>query len=84
MARRGDGRPKRSRHVVVSDDQYQALEFISARSLGGPSVSSLIREAIDEFVQRQLEKNPTIAEDLERARKRSDKVVPIRSVKGDE
>lgn len=82
--RRRDGRQKRARHINLSDDQYQALELISARSLGCPTVSSLIRVALDDFVRCQLEKNPEIAAELQSARERNSKVVPIRSVKADD
>jgi hypothetical protein len=82
MARGHDGRPKRPRHINLGDDQYQALELISARSLGRPTISSLIREALDDFVRRQSERSPEIAAELQSVRERGDKVVPIRSVKG--
>jgi hypothetical protein len=85
MAPRGDRRPKRARHVNLTDDQYEALELISARSLGRPTISSLIREALDEFLRRQLEKDPSIAAELVASRQRGDKkIVPIRPVRAKE
>jgi hypothetical protein len=83
MAPRGDGRPKRPRHVNLSDDQYEALNVISAHALGHPTLSSLIREAVDRFVREQMERDSSIAAAVQGARKRRENIVPIRTVKGD-
>jgi len=84
MAGRTDGRPKRARHINLSDDQYESLSLISARALGRPTLSSLIRVAIDAFVQAQIDKDPSIAAELLSVKSRGEKVVPIRTVKVDD
>jgi hypothetical protein len=81
LAPPGDRRPKRARHINLSDDQYAALELISARLLGRPTISSLIRAAIDDFVRRQVEADPSIEAELQAARVGSENVVPIRPAK---
>jgi hypothetical protein len=81
MANKREGRPKTARHVNLTNDQFQALEILSACLLGRPSISSLIREAIDQLIRRELAQRPEIAEELQNTRERSDKVVPIRPIK---
>lgn len=83
MPRRTDGRPKTARRIVLTDDQYRSLELIAARALGTPSISSLIRAALDDFIRRQASADTDLAADLERER-RSNRVVRLRPVKGDE
>lgn len=84
MAISGDGRRKTPRHLVVADEQYETLQLISARTPGRPSVSGLVRHAIDEFVLAVLKKDPELAAELQNARERSERVVPLRPVKSDE
>ena len=49
-----------------------------------PSISSLIRDATDEFIRCELAQRPEVAAKLQSAKERGEKVVPIRSVKLEE
>lgn len=80
---RRDGRPKTSRHLNVCDEQYEALELLSSRTLGQPSVSSLLRHALDDFIRKQADIDPALAEELLKLRaEKGPNVVPIRAAKG--
>jgi hypothetical protein len=83
LSMRRDRRPKQAKNVVLGKEQYALLELISSQSLGEPSVSSLIRTAVDEFIASQARARPELGVEIERVRSLADQaknVVPLRSL----
>jgi hypothetical protein len=76
---RRDGKPKRARHLNIAEEQYETLVTLADLSEdGAPSISSMIRRAIEEYIERRLEKVPGLREKVE-ARLNRGKLVPIRA-----
>ena len=53
-------------NLYLEPEQLRKLRVIRDVSLGKPDVSSLIREAIDTFIERQVQANPVIGRALDR------------------
>jgi hypothetical protein len=68
---RGDGKPKRPCNVVLEEEQRELLELLSeANQIGRPTVSSIVRQAISEFLERQRSENAAFRELVERRKQR--------------
>ena len=76
--RPGDGKPKKARHLNIEDAQYETLNALAKLSEeGSPTVSSMVRRAIQDYLDRRFEKDPSLHQkviDLLGTRK----LVPIR------
>lgn len=69
----------RPRNIYLDDGQFETLQAIADLSeIGNPSVASLVRQAVRQFIERVLAENPVLKEKLEKQGKRP-KLVPIRS-----
>ena len=65
-------KPSRRRDVYLDDDNWEKLLILAEISRGSPSQSSLIREAIDEYLQPH---EAEIAKEKKRRKKLSIKKV---------
>src|SRR5271169_1534543 len=64
---RKDGRPKRARNIVLEDQQYEILELHAEQNpLGRVTISSMVRKAVQEFIDSQLTSNQALRERIER------------------
>jgi hypothetical protein len=53
-------------NLYLQPEQLRKLRIIGDVSLGKPDVSSLIRQAIDTFIDQQVQANPVIKRALNR------------------
>jgi hypothetical protein len=53
-------------NLYLQPEQLRKLRVIGDVSLGKPDVSSLIRQAIDTFIEQQVQANPAIKRALDR------------------
>ncbi len=81
--RLGDGKPKRARNLNIGEDQYEVLKaLVSLSQDGTPTVSSVVRKAIQEYIDRRLEKDPSLGEQIATLRRR--RLIPIRGGRSSE
>jgi len=73
---RGDGKPKRPRSIVLNDEQVETLEAISAVSVGKPSTSALVRDAVDSFIVGQLAL-PRVQEEIRRRKREAVRTIGL-------
>jgi len=60
-------RRKNPRNVMIDDELWQRLAIlIGLWGIGKPSVSSVICQAIQEFIERKLEEKPVLREQFEK------------------
>ena len=72
----------RPRSFNLDDGQYELLQAISALSpIGKPPVASLIRQAVQEFLERSFQNDPSLREKVEKFLERP-KIVQLRSERG--
>lgn len=58
--------PMQKFNLYLQAEQLRKLRIIGDVSLGNPDVSSLIRQAIDTFIDEQVQANPVIKRALNR------------------
>ena len=76
---RPSGLPSTRKEMCLEDRQIEYLEALrSVSPIGKPSFTSLVKQALDEFIYRQLS-NAETKEQVERHRK-TNRVVSIRKV----
>lgn len=76
------GQPKRGRHIVLEDGQFETLVALAElNDFGSVTLSSMVRKAVDEYIARLLEKDESLKEKLE-AQKNRPRLVSIRGGKG--
>ena len=74
---RRDGIRKRARNIVLGEHQYELLQLLAEASpYGSPTVSSIVRTAIQEFLDTQRATNETFRKIAERSEQRT-RLVPI-------
>jgi hypothetical protein len=62
---RGDGKPKSKRHLNIGDDQYEILLALAKASEDGtPSISSIVRKAIQDYIDRRFERSPALRDQI--------------------
>lgn len=65
-----DGRPKRPINIVLEQDQCEVLQLIAELSpVGRPSFSSILRKAVEQFINGRLADDPVLRERVEKRRR---------------
>jgi hypothetical protein len=65
-----DGRPKRPINIVLEEEQCEILELIAELSpVGKPSLSSIVRKAVELFISGRLDEDPALRERVEKRRR---------------
>ncbi len=65
-----DGRPKQAINIVLEQDQCEILQLIADLSpVGRPSLSSILRKAVELFISGRLADDPVLRERVEKRRR---------------
>ena len=65
---RKDGRPKHARNIVLEDRQYEILTILGEQiAIVKVSISSMVRKAVQDFIDSQLANNPSLREKIEQS-----------------
>jgi hypothetical protein len=79
---RPKGVPTSRKEARLETRQVEYLEALVATStLGKPTYVSLVRQAVDEFIARQILSKPEVRQQVEKYLKDEGKVVALRGVK---
>lgn len=72
-----DGKPKRATNIVLDEDQLGLLQILADLSpFGRPSLSSMVRKALQDFLNKHLEENDEFRRRVD-MRARRGNLVPI-------
>lgn len=72
-----DGKPKRPTNIVLDEEQLVMLQILADLSpFGRPSVSSMVRKAVQDFLNKHSEENAEYRRRVE-MRARRGNLVPI-------
>ncbi len=65
-----DGRPKRPINIVLEEEQCEILQLIAELSpVGRPSLSSILRKAVEQFISGRLSDDAVLRERVEKRRR---------------